>query len=132
MTPTILVIDQDKVTFVRGDSERYPTIDGPRMVKGCVMPHALGSSPWREGILRAVCVGGTLISVFWWLALARRQFSEVMCWLEPSLRVRVACFIENAVYGIHFKVKCFLLCHRVSVAHFDEKAVYGSHVLVGA
>ena len=55
-----------------------------------------------------------------------------MCWLEPSLRVRVACFIENAVYGIHFKVKCFLLCHRVSVARFDEKAVYGRHVLVGA
>jgi len=36
MTPTLLVIDQDQVTFVRGGSERCPTIDGPRKVKGCV------------------------------------------------------------------------------------------------
>ena len=57
-----------------------------------------GGSLWREGGLRAVCVGG-LDSLFCWLALARRQFTGRVCWWELSRSVTVARFSEKAVYG---------------------------------
>ena len=45
------------------------------------------------------------VTVFWWLALVRRQFTGVVCWWEQI--------------------------HSVLVARFGEKTVYRSRVLVG-
>ena len=36
-------------------------------------------SLWREGSLRAVCVGGSLDPFFWWLAWTRKQTSRAVC-----------------------------------------------------
>ena len=37
--------------------------------------------------------------MFGWLALARRQFTDRMCWWELRHIVLVACFGEKTVYG---------------------------------
>ena len=47
---------------------------GPRVLVGA-MSQVFGGSLWREGSSRAARVGGSDVTVFWWLALARRQFS---------------------------------------------------------
>ena len=70
-----------------------------------VMSQCFGGSLWREGSLRSGCGGGSLDSVFWWLAVARRQFTGRVCWWE--------------------------LRHSFLMARFGEKAVYGPCVLVG-
>ena len=86
-----------------------------------MMSQCFGGSLWREGSLRAVCVGGSLdsvlvarfgdkavygpcvggslVAVFWWLALARKQFTGPVCWWELSRSVTVAGCGEKAVYG---------------------------------
>ena len=46
-----------------------------------------------------MCVGGSLVVVFWWLALAKRQFTGRVCWWELSHSVLVARFGEKTVYG---------------------------------
>ena len=58
-----------------------------------------GGPFWREGSLPALCVGGSLVAVFWWLALARKQFTGPVCWWELSRSVTVAGCGEKAVYG---------------------------------
>ena len=42
--------------------------------------------------------------MFWWLTLARRQYSGVGNWWEPIHRVLVASFGEQAVLGIRVLV----------------------------
>ena len=58
-----------------------------------------GGPFWREGSLPALCVGGSLVAVFWWLALARKQFTGPVCSWELSRGVTVAGCGEKAVYG---------------------------------
>ena len=53
-----------------GDKE----VHGPRMLVE-VMSQCFGGSLWRGGSLRAVHVGGSDVTVFWWLALSRKQFT---------------------------------------------------------
>ena len=53
---------------------------------------------WREGNIRAVCweLG---LSIFWWVALARRQFTGRGRWRELSRSVMVARLGEKEAFG---------------------------------
>ena len=55
-----------------------------------MMSQCFGGTRWREGRFRAVCVGGSLDSVLWWIALARRQFLGRVCWSERNRSVPFA------------------------------------------
>ena len=61
----------------------------PRMLGG-EMSQCFGVSLWRESSLRAAHVGGSDVTVFWWLALASRQFMNRvfggLLWRVGSLR----------------------------------------------
>ena len=59
-----------------------------------VMSQCFGTSLRREGNVR---LGGSLGTVFWWLALARRRFTGRVCWWELSGCVFVARFGKKAV-----------------------------------
>ena len=51
-----------------------------------VMSRCFGSSLCRGGGLRAAYVGGSDVTVFWWLALACLHFTGRVCWREPLSR----------------------------------------------
>ena len=57
-----------------------------------------GGSLWREGILQAVCIGGIVDVVFWWLPVARRRLTGRASWWVLSRSVLVARFNEKVVY----------------------------------
>ena len=63
-----------------------------------------GGSLWRECGLRVVCVGGTLVAVLWWLALAGRKLSGVVCWPERGHSGLVPRFGEGG-----FQESCVLV-----------------------
>ena len=47
-----------------------------------------------------MCDGDNVDTVFWWLALARAQFTGRVCWWDLRHSVLVARFGEKAVYGL--------------------------------
>ena len=53
---------------------------------------------WSIRKFKAVCVGGSLVAVFWWFALARKQLTGCVCWWELSRSVTATHFREKAVY----------------------------------
>ena len=105
-----------------------------------MMSQCFGGSLWREGSLRAVCVGGSLdsvlvarfgdkavygpcvggslVAVFWWLALARKQFTGRLCWWGA--------YTQSSGGSLVF---FFFFC---LIARVVDEAVFGSGVLVGA
>ena len=56
-----------------------------------------GGSSLREGGSRESGVGGS--GVTWWLALARRKYSGLVCWWERRYSVMVASFGAKLVFG---------------------------------
>ena len=85
-----------------------------------------------------------MLVVFWWLALARRQFTGRVCWWELSRSVNVPGFGEKEAFGSRvlagtWSPQCFggsrwrrrfsgIVCwwatsHSVLVAGFGEKDV---------
>ena len=51
---------------------------GPCMLVGA-STQCFSGSLWREGSLRALCVG-SINAAFWWLPLEVRQFTGRVCW----------------------------------------------------
>ena len=85
------------------------------------MPKYFGGLLRREGSVRAVCVGGSIVAALRWVALARRKLSGVVCWPERGHSDLVARFGEGG-----FR-ESFVVGRQVTasvlVACFGEKDV---------
>ena len=79
--------------------------------------HSVLVARFGEKAVYGVCVGGSLVAVIWWLALASRKHSGVVCWPERGHhKVLWWLDLEKVVY----ESRVGKLQVTVLVAHFGE------------